>query len=83
MYFDSFSKSQNSTKLIALRLLVKSPHDINMLIEVEVNCDILNLALTNIISYPSTKVVLLKVINDTSYNLLGQSTSLPPSINLT
>lgn len=67
------SRTQNTTNLIALRLLVKNQYDINMLIEVEVKSDLLNLALKNIISYPSTKVVLLKIINGSSYNVLGKS----------
>lgn len=60
LYTDVFSLSDNTTKLIALRLLVPNTTGFNMLIEVEIYSDILNFALSNIYSFPSTKVVLVK-----------------------
>ncbi len=42
---------------------------------------ILDYALTNIYSFPSTKVVLVKLLEN-SYSIIGQNTVLPSSVNI-
>lgn len=42
---------------------------------------ILDYALTNIYSFPSTKVALLKIIQE-GYSIQGLSTNLPPSVDV-
>lgn len=82
IYQDVFSLADNQTRLIALRLLVPEFQGAYMLIEAEIISDILTLALTNIISFPSTKVALIKVKNGTGYEVLAKSPYLSSSIDL-
>lgn len=56
-------------------------NDYDILIEIEVIKYILDYALTNIYSFPSTKVVLMKILEN-GYSILGQNSQLPSSVNI-
>jgi hypothetical protein len=64
LYYDQYSLSQNSTKLIAMRILMTSnSSSYNMMVEIEVQKVILDYALAFVLSFPYTQICIAKVIN--------------------
>ena len=81
-YYDQFSLSDNTTKIIALRILVDNLTDYDILIQIEVIKEILDYALQNVFSFPSTKIFLIKVLHNNTYSILGQNAPLPTNVNI-